>query len=243
MKTSNIKQISNTKRVITAFAVVILSIMNNNTAFAQNDTTLSLDSMNGLTAHKVSTKATKYKELNSIQVMLAKGEKGGDSDTYVLIDSIKDFHNGTIEVDVAGKPGINAPPYARGFIGIGFRTAKDNSQFEGFYIRPTNGRSEDQLQRNHSTQYFAHPDFIFFKSRKEAPGKYEAYADMRTGEWTHLKIEVKDAHAKFYVNNAKQPTLIVNDLKLGKDAKGGIGLWVDTGTEGYFANLKVIHKD
>lgn len=243
MKTYSQIPANNTKLVITAFAVITLSILSFSNAFANNDTSLSLDSMKGLSAHKVSAKVTEYKDLKAIQVMLAKGEKGGDSDTYVLIDTIKNFHNGTIEVDVAGKPGVGAPPYARGFIGIGFRTAKDNSRFEGFYIRPTNGRSKNQLQRNHSTQYFAHPDFIFFKSREEAPGLYEAYADMQAGEWTHLKVEVTDAQAKFYVNNAEQPTLIVNDLKLGKDAKGGIGLWVDTGTEGYFSNLKVIKKD
>jgi hypothetical protein len=31
----------------------------------------------------------------------------------------------------------------------------------------------------------------------------------------------------------------VNDLKHGADISGGIGLWVDVGTEGYFTDLRV----
>ena len=33
-----------------------------------------------------------------------------------------------------------------------------------------------------------------------------------------------------YVNGASQPTLVVNDMKLG-DTQGGVGLWVGMGTE------------
>jgi len=31
----------------------------------------------------------------------------------------------------------------------------------------------------------------------------------------------------------------VNDLKHGADASGGVGLWVDIGTEGHFTNLHI----
>jgi hypothetical protein len=41
------------------------------------------------------------------------------------------------------------------------------------------------------------------------------------------------------LNNQKQPALIVNDLKLGENASGGIDLWVDIGTEGFFKDPKV----
>jgi hypothetical protein len=37
--------------------------------------------------------------------------------------------------------------------------------------------------------------------------------------------------------------LIVNDLKHGADLSGAIGLWVEVGTEGYFADLKVYQKE
>jgi len=33
--------------------------------------------------------------------------------------------------------------------------------------------------------------------------------------------------------------LWINDLKLGSDASGAVGLYVDNGTDGFFRNLKV----
>ena len=133
----------------------------------------------------------------------------------------------------------NAPAFARGFIGVAFHIDEQNSKFEGIYIRPTNGRSDDQLRRNHSIQYFSYPDYKFDRLRKEAEGVYESYADMGLDEWITMRIEVKGKRAKLFLNENKQPSLIVNDLKLGENLQGSIGLWVETGTEGYFADLKI----
>jgi len=154
-----------------------------------------------------------------------------------------DFHNGTIEATISGQPRANSGEGARGFVGIAFRVAADTSKMELFYIRPTNGRANDQVRRNHSTQYVSMPGFPWEKLRKETPEKYEAYADMVPAEWTKVKIEVKDETAKFYVNGASQPTLIVNDLKQGKDLRGSVGLWIGPGSLGHFADLKVTKAD
>ena len=154
-----------------------------------------------------------------------------------LMDS--DFQNGIIEVKVLSKLLENAPDFARGFIGIAFRIDDSDSKFECVYIRPTNGRAEDQLRRNRSTQYFSYPDFKFDRLRIEAPGIYESYADMGLNEWIHIKLEIKDAKAKLYLNELPHPVLIVNDLKHGANAAGGIGLWVDIGTEGFFTDLNI----
>jgi hypothetical protein len=154
-----------------------------------------------------------------------------------IIDS--DFKNGIIEVKVLSRLLENAPDFARGFIGVAFRIDESNSRFECIYIRPTNGRAEDQVRRNHSTQYFSYPDFKFDRLRKESPEKYESYADIGLNEWITMKIEVKDEKAKLYLCEQEHPVLIVNDLKLGAGASGGIGLWVEVGTEGYFSELKV----
>jgi hypothetical protein len=62
--------------------------------------------------------------------------------------------------------------------------------------------------------------------------------DLVPGEWTHLKIEVAGVTMRLYVNGAQQPSLLVNDLKMG-DTEGAIALWIGVGTEGYFADLKV----
>ena len=150
-----------------------------------------------------------------------------------------DFGNGSIELDVAGLPAPGAAADVRGFIGVAFRVQADPSRYEAFYIRPTNGRADDQLRRNHATQYIGMPDFPWHKLRKEQPGVYESYADLVPGEWTRLRVEVEGARARLFVNDADQPALIVNDLKLGANARGGVALWVGTGTEGYFANVRV----
>jgi hypothetical protein len=114
-------------------------------------------------------------------------------------------------------------------------------RYEYIYLRPTNGRADDQVRRNHSVQYSSAPDFDFARSRAEAPEKYESYADIQPGVWTKYKIEVDGSKARLYVNGAEQPCLIVNDLKL-EPKNGGVALWVGPGTDGYFANLKITAK-
>jgi hypothetical protein len=173
-----------------------------------------------------------------VQVVKDSAIKADDEPTFVKIKNL-DFHDGTIEVNVLSKLRTNAPAHARGFIGIAFRINENNSLFECIYIRPTNGRADDQVRRNHSIQYFSYPDFKFNKLRKDSPEKYESYADMGLNEWIKLKIVIKGTQARLFLGNNKQPSLIVNDLKLGPDASGSIGLFVDIGTEGYFADLKV----
>jgi hypothetical protein len=150
------------------------------------------------------------------------------------------FLNGTIEVDVAGQPAAGAGGGARGFIGIAFRLQNDGS-YEYIYLRPTNGRAEDQVRRNHSTQYSAHPSFDFAQSRKEAPEKYESYVDLEPGVWTKYRIDVDGTKARLFVHGAAQPCLIVDDMRLPV-RPGGVALWVGPGTEGYFADLKVTAK-
>lgn len=147
-----------------------------------------------------------------------------------------DFQNGTIEAMVAGLPRAEAEDYARGFIGIAFRVAPRGETFECFFLRPTNGRADDQLRRNHSTQYISHPDFPWYKLRDENPGVYESYTDLVPGAWTHMKIVVAATRAQLFVNHAAQPCLIVKDLKLGETG-GAIALWIGSGTDAYFSQI------
>jgi|JI10StandDraft_1071094.scaffolds.fasta_scaffold00790_4 hypothetical protein len=174
-----------------------------------------------------------YKGKKALRVMAS-----GEGETIAVIKN-QNFENGIIELDVAGTILPNAGTGARGFIGLAFRVRNtDSIRYECFYIRPTNGRAEDQFRRNHSVQYISHPNYPWFKLREDNPGVYESYADMVAGEWTHLKIEVKDDKARLYVNGASQPCLIVQDLKFGKSG-GAIALWVGPGTDGYFSNLQI----
>jgi len=139
-------------------------------------------------------------------------------------------------VELAGRPAAGAPDTARGFIGIAFRL--QNGKFEYIFLRPTNGRADDQIRRNHSTQYSAYPDFSFADARRQAPEKYESYVDLEPGVWTKFRITVEGTKARLYVHGANQPCLIVNDLKLG-DSSGGVALWIGPGTEGYFTGLEI----
>jgi hypothetical protein len=74
-------------------------------------------------------------------------------------------------------------------------------------------------------------------------GKYESYADMELNRWITMRIEVKDEKARLFIDNVKQPNLIVNDLKHGASSSGTVAFWVDGGTEGYFTDLKIIKQD
>ncbi len=167
--------------------------------------------------------------------------KEADEPTFVKIKGV-DFGNGIIEVKVISRLLKNAPQSARGFIGLAFHIKENNTKFESIYVRPTNGRANDQVRRNHSIQYFSYPDYKFDRLRKESPERYEAYADMELNKWITMRIEVNGTEAKLFLNHQQQPSLIVNDLKHGATASGSIALWVDIGTEGYFKDLKIIKK-
>jgi hypothetical protein len=140
-----------------------------------------------------------------------------------------------IEAEIAGVPRPGANEGARGFVGIAFRVQMSDT-FEAFYIRPTNGRADDQLRRNHSTQYISEPEWPWHRLRKEHPGVYESYTDLEPGVWTRVKIVVTGTKAQLYVNGAGQPCLIVNDLKHG-ESSGAVALWIGSGTEAYFSNV------
>ena len=101
---------------------------------------------------------------------------------------------------------------------------------------PTNGRTEDQVRRNHATQYISYPDRPWFELRKDFPGKYESYADMVAGEWIKMRIEVHGKKANLFLDDAPQPVLVVTDLT---QEHGRIALWVGTDTVAHFANLRV----
>jgi hypothetical protein len=150
-----------------------------------------------------------------------------------------DFDNGVIEAELAGTPGPGAGEGARGFVGIAFRIQKDTKTYDAFYLRPTNGRADDQERRNHATQYISHPDWTWSRLRKETPSRYESYVDLVPNAWTRIKIEVDGVRARLYVHDQAQPALIVNDVKTGPGGRGAVGLWVGSGTVAHFRNVRL----
>ena len=163
---------------------------------------------------------------------------GVDVEQLAVIEGL-DFSNGVIEADIAGALAPDAGTGARGFVGLAFRVQPDMKTYDAFYLRPTNGRAEDQERRNHATQYISHPDWPWFRLRQENPGKYESYVDLVPNVWTRIKIDVHGDRARLYVNDNPQPALIVNDVKSGATAHGGVALWVGPGTIAHFRNVTV----
>lgn len=150
-----------------------------------------------------------------------------------------DFGDGVIEVEVFSQLLADAPAYARGFIGVSYRI-DDAGRFESIYLRPTNSVADDQVRRNHTVQYVAFPDYRFDRLRKEAPAKYESYADVSTGRWIAMRLVVKGARTELFLDRKPTPALIVSDMKLGESQRGGVGIWLESGTLARFRNLRIV---
>lgn len=197
---------------------------------------IRLDNIEKLELHHLNAEIVSYRGRAAVRIANTRPANSDYGEGLAIVRGAS-LEDGTIEATLSGETAPDAPPELRGFVGIAFRVV-DRSHFECIYIRPKNGRSEDQLQRNHSTQYISIPGFPWDKLRRESPGKYESYVDLVPGQWTKLKIETRGKSAKLYVNGAEQPTLIVNDLKQPL-SNGGIALWVGQGTIAHFADVKV----
>jgi hypothetical protein len=149
------------------------------------------------------------------------------------------FTNGVIELEVSGAPAPGAQGAARGFVGLAFRLQPDLATYDAFYLRPTNGRADDQVRRNHSVQYIAHPAWPWERLRRETPERYESYVDLVPGVWTRIRIEVRGTTARLFVHGQSQPTLLITDVKSGATASGAIALWIGPGTVAHFRDLRV----
>ncbi len=189
-----------------------------------------------LELHGVDAKAVTYRGRPALRLVEAAHRRAVQEAFAVLPGS--DFGDGVIETAVAGAPRAAAAADMRGFVGIAFRVQPDGRHFECFFLRPTNARSDDQLRRNHATQYMAHPEFPWDRLRDEAPGVYESYADLVPGAWTPIRIVVSGGQARLYVNDAEQPCLAVDRLLLG-EPQGRIALWIGSGTEAHFSSVVV----
>jgi len=56
-----------------------------------------------------------------------------------------------------------------------------------------------------------------------------------------MRIEVDGGQAEMFINNMKYSSFIV-DKMLGNVKQGGVGLYVDIATIGYFKDLKVTKR-
>src|SRR5262249_28033140 len=154
-------------------------------------------------------------------------------DTIVRLDNIE-FTNGVIEFDALGQSG---PPQSN-FLGIVVRVV-DATTHDAIYFRPFNFRAEDPDRKAHAVQYVSHPMYRWQNLRRDKPGQYEKpiFPAPDGDTWFHVRIVVEKPKVNVYVNDGKEPAMVVDELS---DRQGGeVGLWVGPGQGGYFANLNI----
>src|SRR5213076_609089 len=156
-------------------------------------------------------------------------------DGVALLPGIQ-FTNGTIELDVRGK---DVPQQS--FVGVAFH-AVDGTTYDAIYFRPFNFRAEDPARRGHAVQYIAQPIYPWQKLRAEQPGKYERAIDPvpDPNAWFHVRVVVTSPKVSVFVDDAKEPSLVIDQLSNRK--KGLVGLWVGNNSGGDFANVKIVPR-
>lgn len=144
-----------------------------------------------------------------------------------------DFADGVIEFDVRGKNVLQGS-----FPGFAFH-GLDDTTYDAVYFRPFNFRSGDPVRRTHAVQYVSHPTFTWEKLRKERNGRYEkSVAPVPDPEgWFHVRVVVAWPQVSVFVDDAAEPSLVVEQLSDRKH--GWLGFWTDV-SDGDFANLKIV---
>ena len=76
--------------------------------------------------------------------------------------------------------------------------------------------------------------------REEQPGKYEKAVNPvpDPNAWFHARVVVASPKVSVFVGDAKEPSLVVDQLSDRK--KGLVGLWVGNNSGGDFANLNIV---
>ena len=155
----------------------------------------------------------------------------GDGVAY--LDGIE-FSNGSIELDIKGKD-----VQQQSFVGVAFH-GEDEKTYDAIYFRPFNFKAEDPARRLRAVQYISHPTYTWQKLRTEHPGKYEQPVSPvpDPNGWFHARVVVASPKVSVFVNDAKEPSLEVNQLSDRK--KGLVGLWAGNTSGGDFTNFKIV---
>ena len=143
-----------------------------------------------------------------------------------------EFTDGALEIDIRGKD-----VQQQSFVGVAFH-GLDEKTHDAVYFRPFNFKAEDPARRLRAVQYVSHPTYTWEKLRTEHPGKYEKPVSPvpDPNDWFHARIVVATPKVSVFVNDAKEPSLVVDQLSDRK--KGLVGLWV--ASDGDFANFKIV---
>jgi hypothetical protein len=146
-----------------------------------------------------------------------------------------DFADGTLEADVCGRD-----VDSQSFVGMAFHR-KDDQTFEAVYVRPFNFRARSAERRQHAVQYIAEPDYDYSRLRAKFPAEFEHAVDpsIAPTAWIPLRVVVHDGRVRVFVGQGSPFALDVRELRTA--ARGQVGLYVDNGSDGVFANVHIVH--
>jgi len=133
------------------------------------------------------------------------------------------FGDGVIECDVAIEPGARAYP------GLLFRMTSDH-EYERIYLRP----HRSPLYAD-AIQYVATFNGVDSWQLYNGPGRTSA-AEIPTGRWLHVRLEVLGTQARLFLGEAPEPVLVVGDLGHGR-SRGRLGLTTTADGTAYFSNF------
>jgi hypothetical protein len=145
-----------------------------------------------------------------------------------------DLSDGTIEADVCGRD-----VRSQSFIGIAFHRQNDET-YEAVYLRPFNFRSASADRRQHAVQYVAMPGSDYARLRRDFSGEFEKPVEpsVDPAKWNRLRLVIRGGRVQVFVGTAATPALDVRALQAGR--QGQVGLYVDNGSDGVFANLRIV---
>jgi hypothetical protein len=149
-----------------------------------------------------------------------------------------DVADGTIDVVVCGR---DVPQQS--FLGLAFHR-RDDETYEAVYVRPFNFRADDATRHHHAVQYISVPDYDWPRLRQDFPEQFENAVDASVSPtaWIPLRLVLDGPSLKAYVGSPTgAPALDIE--RLSTTGTGQVGLWVGNGSDGVFANLRVVRKE
>lgn len=207
---------------------LILLVAISAVAFAQKKQTLPLTDL-----YKRGSLQVINRELKIIEDFIQLSENKEEGLVWL---PVSDFKNGEIEIEMRGKDVIQ-----RSFIGIAFH-AQNDSTYDAVYCRPFNFFAKDSVRRIHAIQYISHPKYTWKKLREERNAEFEK--EIRNppnpNGWFMMRLIVDDKTIKAYINQSKEPSLVVQ--KLSNATNGKLGIFVGDGAGGDFRSIRYSTK-
>ncbi len=156
-----------------------------------------------------------------------------ESDGLAILKNVS-FETGIIDLEIKGEN-----VQGKSFVGIAFNVQND-STYEAIYFRPFNFLAEEQIRREHSMQYLAHPKNTWFYLRENFEGQYEAEFPRQPNpdDWFKVQVKVDDSSVQVWDPESNTELLKVGRLDQSKSDK--IALWMGFDSKGSFRNLKIL---